>query len=98
MPLAECVQKEATKKLQKLDQVSGQTKISGFFTIGIPQTINEEEFITTDNQAKESEGLSERSTEQTESFSIIVKNVLLFAASALHSGNHVITRQLFIVL
>ena len=45
MPHAERVQKEATKKLKKLGQASGQTKISGFFSIETLQPIDEEDRI-----------------------------------------------------
>ena len=43
MPRAERVQKEATKKLKKLGEASGQTRISGCFSSGTLQPINEED-------------------------------------------------------
>ena len=66
MPRAERVQKEATKKLKKLGQASGQTKISGFFSIGTLQPINGEDRILEESNASEFDGPLEGNLEQTE--------------------------------
>ena len=66
MPRAERVQKEVTKKLKKLGQASGQTKISGFFSIETLQPINEEDRILKESNANEFDEPLEGNIEQTE--------------------------------
>ena len=66
MPRAERVQKEATMKVKKLGQASDQTKISGFFSIGTLQPINEEGRILEESKANEFDGPLEGNIEQTE--------------------------------
>ena len=66
MPRAERVQKEATKKLKKLGEASGQTRISGCFSSGTLKPINEENRILKESSANEFDGTLEGNIEQTE--------------------------------